>query len=51
MKRPLLSNHFRDREPSSIRQAQIKFFERTDIDEVKVVNLAIEMQTYLFILQ
>ena len=41
MKRPLLSNHFRDREPSSIRQAQIKFSERTDIDEVKVVNLAI----------
>ena len=41
MKKPTLSSHFKDRKPSSIRQAQIKFSKRTDKDMVKVVNLAI----------
>lgn len=41
MKKPLISTHFRDRKPSSIRQAQIKFSKRVDRDQVKVVNLAI----------
>ena len=41
MKKPLISNHFRDRKPSSIRQAQIKFSKREDRKKVKVINLAI----------
>ena len=41
MKNPLLSDHFIDRKPSSIRQAQIKFSNREDKDIVRVINLAI----------
>ena len=41
MKKPSLSSHFKDRKPSSIRQAQIKFFERIDRGRVNVINLAI----------
>ena len=41
MIKPTLSSHFKDRKPSSIRQAQIKFSKRVDQDKVKVVNLAI----------
>ena len=41
MKRPSISSHFKDRKPSSIRQAQIKFSLRKDQAKVKVVNLAI----------
>ena len=37
----LLSNHFKERKPSSIRQAQIKFSNREDRKKVKVINLAI----------
>ena len=41
MQNPLLSKHFKERKPSSIRQAQIKFSNREDREEVKVINLAI----------
>ncbi len=41
MKKPTLSSYFKDRKPSSIRQAQIKFSKRVDQDMVTVVNLAI----------
>ncbi|OUX30122.1 MAG: hypothetical protein CBE24_07225, partial [bacterium TMED264] len=41
MNMPLISNHFKDRKPSSIRQAQIKFSKRQDKKEVRVINLAI----------
>ena len=38
---PKISSHFEDRQPSSIRQAQIKFSERNDKEKTKVINLAI----------
>ena len=38
---PKISSHFEDRQPSSIRQAQIKFSERNDKEGTKVINLAI----------
>ena len=41
MQNPSLSNHFKGRKPSSIRQAQIKFSNREDRKKVKVINLAI----------
>ena len=41
MQEPLISDHFKVRKPSSIRQAQIKFSNRSDKDKVKVINLAI----------
>ena len=41
MQKPSLSNHFKGRKPSSIRQAQIKFSNREDRKKVKVINLAI----------
>ncbi len=41
MSKPKLSNHFKNRLPSSIRQAQIKFLERNDKDQINVINLAI----------
>ena len=41
MQNPSLSNHFKKRKPSSIRQAQIKFSNREDRKKVKVINLAI----------
>ena len=41
MKGPELSNHFKNRNPSSIRQAQLKFQEREDKDLIEVINLAI----------
>ena len=41
MNSPPLSNHFKNRSPSSIRRAQIEFSKREDIDSVDVVNLAI----------
>ena len=36
-----ISNHFQNRSPSVIRSAQIAFSEREDIDEIKVINMAI----------
>ena len=36
-----ISNHFQNRSPSAIRSAQIAFSEREDIDEIKVINMAI----------
>ena len=41
MTKPSVSNHFKNRKPSSIRQAQIKFSKRADKNVVKVINLAI----------
>ena len=41
MMKPSVSNHFKNRKPSSIRQAQIKFSKRADKNIVKVINLAI----------
>ena len=41
MPNPSLSNHFKGRKPSSIRQAQIKFSNREDRKKIKVINLAI----------
>ena len=41
MNNPPLSNHFKNRSPSSIRRAQIEFSKREDIDSVDVINLAI----------
>ena len=41
MTKPSVSNHFKNRKPSSIRQAQIKFSKRADKNTVKVINLAI----------
>ena len=38
---PNLSEHYRKRKPSAIRQAQITFSNREDKDQVKVINLAI----------
>ena len=38
---PNLSEHYRKRKPSAIRQAQITFSNRKDKDQVKVINLAI----------
>ena len=38
---PNISRHFEDRDPSSIRQAQIKFSERIDKEKIRVINLAI----------
>ena len=36
-----LSQHYRDRQPSDIRKAQLLFLERPDRDAIRVVNLAI----------
>ena len=36
-----ISNHFKNRSPSAIRSAQILFSKRKDIDDIKVVNMAI----------
>jgi len=41
MQNPLLSSHFADGKPSAVRQAQIKFSNRQDKKNVKVINLAI----------
>ena len=41
MRTPELSDHFKNRYPSSIRQAQLKFQEREDKNEIKLINLAI----------
>ncbi len=41
MRTPILSNHFINRNPSAIRQAQIRFSNRKDKEFVKVINLAI----------
>lgn len=41
MPKPTISNHFKNRLPSSIRQAQMKFLERNDKDQINVINLAI----------
>ena len=41
MQSPSLSNHFIERVPSAIRQAQIKFSNREDKKNVEVINLAI----------
>ena len=41
MSKPIISNHFKNRLPSSIRQAQMKFLERNDKDQINVINLAI----------
>ena len=38
---PSLSEHYQNRQPSSIRKAQILFESRNDKDEVEVINLAI----------
>ena len=38
---PRLSSHYKQREPSSIRKAQISYSSRLDISEVGVINLAI----------
>ena len=38
---PRLSNHYKQREPSSIRKAQILFNSRLDVSEIDVINLAI----------
>ena len=39
--KPKLSNHFKNRSPSAIREAQIIFSNRGDKSEVDVINLAI----------
>lgn len=39
--KPEISNHFLDRNPSSIRSAQISFQDRSDKDSVVAINLAI----------
>ena len=39
--KPLISNHYLKRQPSSIREAQITFSNRSDSASVKVINLAI----------
>ena len=36
-----ISNHFKNRNPSVIRSAQISFSKRKDIDDIKVINMAI----------
>lgn len=41
MTNPKLSKHFKNRKPSVIRQAQIEFSKRKDINNVDVLNLAI----------
>ena len=38
---PRLSSYYKQREPSSIRKAQISYKSRLDISEVSVINLAI----------
>ena len=38
---PKISNHYLKRGPSSIRKAQIEFSNRTDSDDIEVINLAI----------
>ena len=38
---PRLSSHYKQREPSSIRKAQISYSSRLDKSEVSVINLAI----------
>ena len=50
MQNPPFSNHFKERKPSSIRQAQIKFSNREDRKKVKVINLAIGNVSFLSIL-
>ena len=39
--KPKLSQHYQNREPSAIRQAQITFSKRPNKDQIKVINLAI----------
>ena len=39
--KPLISNHFKSRLPSVIRQAQITFSKRKDKSKIKVINVAI----------
>ena len=39
--KPKLSNHFKTRSPSAIREAQIVFSNRADKNEVDIINLAI----------
>ena len=41
MKLPELSKHYRDRQPSDIRKAQIEFSKRKDKNSINVINLAI----------
>ena len=38
MNNPPLSNHFKNRSPSSIRRAQIEFSKREDVDSIDVIN-------------
>lgn len=38
---PLISNHYNNRKPSAIREAQITFSSRDDCESVDVINLAI----------
>ena len=43
---PSLSEHYKNRQPSAIRKAQILFESRTDKHEVEVVNLAIGNKSF-----